>query len=783
MKERNLPIKIFEKRRKVDDKKTEGGGDKTLPKWAVLSTEDLLKRADDFKEVINELEEKLNSRSKDRDFIPVIVELEMHESATAKSHRTDISTLFSLNSESNLIGFRGNKNLLLKLDSENIQPINNKLSQAEKHKKGIASITEIKHFKPRISVKKISKTAPLKASLINFNDYQLNLSVSKLFEKVCRTNKILFKKTNYTPDLIIYRLINVSTDAFNEIKEFDALEAISSMPKISVTTDEVGQSTNSIEITKPQKGKSYPIVGVLDTGIKNIPHLKPWLLKDKYLKVPLELIDYRHGTFVAGIIVYGDSLEGTSHIGNDGCYLYDATVHPGANDTIEEYELIENIREVIEKKHKEIKIWNLSLGTKVESDINDFSEFGKALDYIQEKYGVLICKSAGNCDNFLFDKPVSRIANSADSIRSIVVASLTHKKGRYDMAEKNNRSPFSRIGKAPSYINKPDLTHMGGNAGKHPTTGKITISGVNSFDEIGGIVQKVGTSFSTPRITSLVAGIDNKLNEEFNPLLLKALSIHSAKYPLDLNLPNAEKIKSLGYGVPSKIDDILYNDPYEITLILQDTLTKGNWLEIADFPFPQSMIDGGFYYGEIILTLISAPILSDQQGAEYCQSNLEVRLGTYDNIKTRSGKTIINNLGLNEAKNLLNGSIYGAKYQKNHIGDFAKERTLIKYGDKYQPVKKYAINLTEATPANKNNYLKPPKKWFLAVEGFYRDHCIEQYSKDGIELSQEFCLIVTIRDNKRQHRVYDLSTKLLNDNGFIHSDINLNSKVTVSVTP
>lgn len=785
MEKKNLPIKIFEKRKKIDERKTEGGGDSALPPWAQISDEELYSRSNDFKKTIQETSDLLGKRDEERDFIPAVIKIEMHEKATAKSHRSDIAGLFDVNHRHNLIGLTDDRNILIKVNNlEDIKEINKKLNQPSKFKKGIASITDMANFEPHIAVKKIVRDEPLRVTLINYHNYQLNQAVSRTFIDLCKNNQIDIKKANYSPELIVFRLNNISLDAFEQIKEFEALETITQMPKYSMTLDELSPSKGeAIQIKEPQKGKSYPVVGILDSGIKAIPHLKPWILQDNFTKIPSDRIDHAHGTFVSSIVLYGDEFEKQDYIGSDGCYLFDATVFPDlSKDTIEEFELVEHIREAIEKNKDKVKIWNLSLGTKDECDLTTFSYFGKALDQIQEEHNVIICKSAGNCTNFTLNKPVARISKSADSVRSLVVGALTHEKGEHDHSEKFHPSPFSRIGKGPAHINKPDLTHMGGNAGVHPITGKIVTTGVTSFSPAGDLVTNVGTSFSTPRISSLLAGIDNRLDEEFNPLLLKALAIHSAKYPDELNLPPAEKIKYLGYGMPSNIDDILYNDPHEITLILQDKLIKGNWIEIPDLPFPQTLIENGFYYGEVILTVVASPILSETQGAEYCQSNLEVRLGTYDKLKSRSGKMIRNEIGLDNSENLLRGALYSELHKKNNVGEFARERTLIQYGDKYQPIKKYAVNLSEMTPSNKVKHLTAPKKWYLHVEGFYRDFIAKREEIDGIELSQDFCLIITIRDNKRKQNVYDQATRLLNESGFIHNNINLKTEVTIPVS-
>ena len=62
------------------------------------------------------------------------------------------------------------------------------------------------------------------------------------------------------------------------------------------------------------------------------------------------------------------------------------------------FELIENIKDAIAANYQKVKIWNLSISiTRPVSDYK-FSDFAIALDDLQTKYNVLICKSAGNCN-------------------------------------------------------------------------------------------------------------------------------------------------------------------------------------------------------------------------------------------------------------------------------------------------------------------------------------------------------------------------------------------------
>lgn len=778
MSDKNLPIKIFQKRKELDERRVEGGGGNNLPKF-VLPEELLLEKAKLFTEALGEKINEFRDRNPERKFIPATLNLELNDRAIAKSHRSEIKKIFNVNNKNNFIGFNGANKLILKIENENdVRKVVSNLDNAFKYKVGISAIDYIEDFKPEIEVyEDFSK--PLKVTMINYQDSEINTAVKRVFENFCKVNKVEFERTNYSPDLIIYKVKNASETTVDKIQEFEALESISFMPQFTVAFDFV-DTDGYLNVKEPDPNIEYPVVGVLDSGIAKNKYLTPWLIDKKHSSYPDDIIDNSHGTFVSGIILYGDELENRTLSGLEGCKLFDATVMPDMRkETISEDELIENIREAI-KENSEIKIWNMSLGTRLEADEYNFSHFGQALDNIQESYGVIICKSAGNCINFVAGKPRSRIAKSADSVHSLVVGSIAHKKCVNDLVATNNPSPFSRIGNGPSNIVKPELVSYGGNAGV--LDGKLTRTGVSSISPDGRLVSDIGTSFSTPRITALLASLSMNINEEFNPLLLKSLAIHSAKYPQGLEMSMGERITNMGFGLPSPVSEIVFNDEYEISLILQDTLIKGEYMEILEFPFPQSLVDEeGYFFGKISMTIVGAPILKNQ-GSEYCQSDLDVKFGTYDNIRDRdtNQQTILNEIGPEGAENVFQNGAYKAAYKRDNSDGFSTERVLIDYGKKYHPVKKYSVDLSGLTPAKKESKLKGSKKWFLRVKGLYRDFTEEIAREDGEELSQSYCLILTIKDPTRQNLIYNEVSQLLSSGNFVHSNISLKEQIRVS---
>lgn len=782
MAEKNLPIKFFQKRQK-DEMDTEGSGDRKLPKWADVAT--IKEKALYVNEVLSDISGSLENKVKRNNYVPSIIKLKVNEDALAKSHRKEIAGIFNTG-KLNIIGIYGEDEILVKIDGQSdIQAIRKKLENANNAFPsfttivGLSAITNAEEFKPQIDVEPDKETV-LKVKLFNYGNADLNSILIKLFEGYCTKKQLSFERAAYSADLNIYRLTSVTSDAFDELKDFDGVQLVTEMPVYDITMDELTEE-NTIAIKQPKAGQTYPVVGVLDTGIANIPHLTPWLHNKSFTKYHEDYINKGHGTFVAGVLVYGDELEGVDYTGLQGCKLFEALVMPDLKkQKIYEDELIENIREAI-SENDEIKIWSLSLSGDGTADLYEFSDFAKALDEIQEHHDVLICKSAGNCDNFTRSAPKKRISKSADTVRGLVVGSLAQNKISTDLAEKHNPSPFSRTGPGPSNLIKPDVVHIGGNSGLNERNNRVD-NPVKSFGIDGDLIGKVGTSFSTPRITAIAAGLDSMLNEKFNPLLLKALIIHSAKYPEEMKMPIADKLNGAGFGLPSNINDILFNQPNEITLILQDTLEKGNFIDIMDFPFPQSMIDeDGYYYGEITVTLVSAPILEVSQGAEYCQSNIDVKFGSYDEKKDRdiTKPQIKNPIKADGRKNLLDSTLYSKSAVKDLATPFASERMLVSYGDKYQPVKKWCVDLSDLKPTPKEDFLKAPKNWCLKLTGLYRHFTESKCELQKIIPTQEFCLIITIKDTKKKGNIYNEVTQLLDNFSFIHSNVKIKEEVRI----
>ena len=769
MAKKYLPIKIVQKRDQ-DTSLTESGGGKP-PKW--MSRVNIRERSEMIRKTLNDADQALKSRSERLKFIPATIELTLANQATAKTYRSSVREIVNVSNKNNVIGLKKDDTLLIKIeDRVDLNRIRERLSKEKKYLKGLASIVESSAFKPDISVQ---EKDILKIKLLNYQDLDINRAVHTAFVEICNNLDLTLISTNYTSELVVYQ-VKYEEKSFAELQQFEAISSIEDMPKFDLP----GLSGNyegdlAIPMIVRDPEVEYPIVGIIDSGIALNNYMQPWI-EDEFSPYIDADKDKNHGSTVASILLYGDKLEGNEYTGLKGCRIYDACVLPKSEiiKSVTEADLIRHIREAVENR-SDVRIWNMSIGWSVECSPVEISDFGAALDNLSDEHNILICTSVGNCNNFMSSAPPGKIQVSSDSVRAISVGSIAHIRGEFDRSNKDEPSPFTRKGPGPFNMVKPELTHYGGNAGPDDRRNRVS-SGVNTIGPNGALSTATGTSFSTPRVTSIIAALDFELNEPFDPKLLKALTIHSAKYP-DINLDDNDRLAKMGYGIPSHPNEILYNADNEITLVIRDSIEKGNFIEILDLPYPKEMVDGGFYYGELIVTLVTSSQLDPMQGDEYCQSDVNVMIGTYNEKVQRDGVTIRNEIGRDkDTKNILHHGLYSKRTISQNT-TFKSERVLKNYHKKYQPIKKWAVDLSKLTKANKVKYLEYPKLWFLKIEGLFRDQ-IEQ-TKGPIKT--DFCLIMTIRDPKNQHNVYSSVSQGLDQYNFVQEDIKVKSRVSIRV--
>ena len=777
-----LPIIMF-KQRSDDEQRVEGGGSSdNVPGW-YLQDNDLLLRSE---ELATELLEGITVERKNPE-LPYLFEVQLDSDDTSKTKRSAVARMLgdsAANERPSIIGMRGTDSLIVQAKDETaVRSMVDGVKDIDRNVAGISCVKKVSAFSAEVD---LSEAKDYKVKLIDYRNNDDNLACQRAFEESLAAEFITFFRCEYSDDLIIYDVKASPKQAQTMLDGImgESIFSIKPMPRYEMTLDSLSLP-NDIPDIKTLNGEEYPTLGVLDSGIERIDHLAPWLIENQWSTYPDSEQDRAHGTFVAGVALYGDEFEHEAWVDGLPAKLFDATVFPNPKvvGNVKESEVISNIQEALAYAHDRALAWNLSISGLGPVKPNEFSDFAIALDALQDKYDILICKTAGNSRAFLSGADKEPLAKGADSVRCLTVGSAAHAAGPYDQASIGEASPFSCKGPGPEFIIKPEVSHYGGNAGINSKTGKPTFSNVHSFGINGKGAEAVGTSFSTPRISALAANLDFALGDASDALLIKTLIMHSATFTDGKFVAPDDKVKELGFGVPASLPQILSDNSYEATLVMRGTLAKGEKINIMDFPMPHSLIRNGEYTGQIVLTLAYNPILDAGQGGEYCQSDIKVMFGSFEEkvLRDTSRPTILNEIGRTDTLNLLRDTPYSRKRLKEAEGDFAlMERMLVESTGKYAPVKKYAVDLADLKDRFREK-VGEDRLWYLQLEPLFRYNAEQMALRTGEVLDQEFCVIVTIRDPQKQAPVYNEVRQLLNYHNFEHNPIKLRNQVRARI--
>ncbi len=351
----------------------------------------------------------------------------------------------------------------------------------------------------------------------------------------------------------------------------------------------------TLSIPQPQ---NEPIIGVIDTLFDTNVYFSKWVESTNLIHPDIEIsdIDYQHGTAVSSIIVDGPSLNPSL---DDGCGHFRVRHFSVATGSkFSSFNILKNIETII-KTNLDIKVWNLSLGAKLEINPYFISPEAAILDKIQNEYDVVFIIAGTNRSSD--DKTIKSIGAPADSINSIVVNSVTRT---------GQPTSYTRTGPVLSFFTKPDIAYYGGD-----NNSKIKVC-TNK-----GIEFVQGTSFAAPWIARKVSYLINILG--FNREEAKALLIHSAT---TWNKQDTNPF-FVGHGVvPQNIERIVNSPKSEIQFIISGISQDYNTYNY-NIPVP---ISREHYPFIAKATLCYFPSCSRNQGVDYTNTELDIHFGRID---------------------------------------------------------------------------------------------------------------------------------------------------------
>lgn len=748
-----LPIQVVLPR-KEDVQKVDPGGSK---KYMGECTPELRQQlASQFQNLLDYYQQNMAEYPS----VPCVGKVTMKDKAIAKTHKP---TRLLSPDNCPIIGSGNLNEIYIKVTRPGVEHSINEIlrSQTEDLMINLTKIERVEPYKPEDIVENLEirtihhtkdgKIEPLKIKLFDYRDETDNQS--NLQEFISLIGKLglsgQLTEVKYSSQMKIFKLICDNPQSINKIISFSGVKQISFFPKYFSALNEIREVEKLLQnLPLPEPGIEYPIIGIVDSGIKpGHPFLEPWIYQREVF-VADEYQNNSHGTFVAGVLEYG-------HILNDfnsrqTMYkILDVVALPNRNpdygpvDTISEDELLEILEQVMKSYADKVRIWNLSLGTDHICAEDYLSDLAIAIDELQDLYKVDIILSAGNYQTVPLrswppqETILDRITIPAESVRSLTIGSIAHKKG-CGCVEINQPSPFSRRGPGSNFIIKPEIVDYGGNCSE---TGEINGCGIISFDENGNLAEKVGTSFSAPRVSGIYGQVCQSLQDGFSSELSKALLIHSARNPLSKKPINREDTNYMGFGLPgTSLGDIIFCHQSSVTLIFNAEIINGCYISMNNFPYPTKLKRNGKWYGDIKMTLVYRPPLNANFGQEYCRTNIDVSLGVYKYNKD-------GNLEYDSQVPL------EVKWEEH----YEKER--VENGFKWSPIKSYHREIKKGIEG---------ENWRLRIDCTSR--CRENIEK------QSFVLIVTIKDPSGDD-IYSDTLLLLRERGFVFYDLQVQERV------
>ena len=369
--------------------------------------------------------------------------------------------------------------------------------------------------------------------------------------------------------------------------------------------EDIHDDPRTVTIPEPS---DEPVIGVLDTPFSTKEYFSAWV--DYEEMIPKEIInpeDYKHGTQVSSIIVDGPAINPDL---DDGCGRF-RVKHFGiaVSSNFSTFTILQSIRKAV-KNNPDIKVWNLSLGSRFEIDRNFISPEAAELDNIQKEYDVIFVVAG---TNRLHGQPEGmRIGSPADSLNSVVVNSVN---------KRGEPAVYTRVGPVLSFFHKPDVSYYGGDQGEPM-----------KLCSVGGEYKSAGTSYAAPWVARKLAFMIYKLG--LNRELAKALLIDSAA-----GWQRKDDIScSIGYGVvPIRIEDVVNSKDDEIRFVITGQVDEYETFSYR-LPVPQ---DNGKqpYYARA--TLCYFPATKRYQGVDYTTTELDLRFGR---VEEKKGKTTIKSL-------------------------------------------------------------------------------------------------------------------------------------------
>lgn len=450
------------------------------------------------------------------------------------------------------------------------------------------------------------------------------------------------------PSLLMVRMRCTREQADRVLRHRD-VRTVDLPPRLGIAVQLLLTDVNQFPAVLPPDGGA-PSVAVLDSGLTpGHPLLGPAVGDAQgYLSPHRTPHDDEpwHGTFVAGLALYGDVEAAIRH----GRFVPQLRLFSGKvfnDDGNDQTEFVEKaVEEAVRELHGQYgcRVFNLSYG-----DLNKVYDrrhvrgLAYTLDRLTRELGVLFVVPTGNLhlselpadarerypDYLLADS--ARLLDPATALNALTVGGIAQNEATRDaqrhpnaledqpLARTDQPFPLTRCGLSINGAIKPDVVEHAGNVAlmravarpRHAGLGVVSLNG--GFAGGSGFSEDIGTSYAAPvvahKATRILAELPNA-----TPNLLRALIGAHASWPQacesllnpDGNGEGRDKLlRLIGYG---RVEDaaLFRSLDHTVTLLTEERIGNDQH-HFFELPLPDSFWAGGRRSREITVALAHSP--------------------------------------------------------------------------------------------------------------------------------------------------------------------------------
>jgi len=404
--------------------------------------------------------------------------------------------------------------------------------------------------------------------------------------------------------------LEAPVDLAEEIATFSPLRALRQMPTLRMLRPTFRSSRVSMEDTVlPAKGPIDPKIraAIFDGGIPKGHPLTRWAKVIEPPGIGKTIPEFqKHGVGVTSAFLFGhiDPAKslGRPYAGVDHYRVLDTA--PGQNPH-ELYEVLGRIDQVLVEKHYDLV--NLSVGPRLPIEDDDVHAWTAVIDDRLSRGETLATIAVGNDGDSSAKDKLNRIQVPADCVNALAIGACDNPDGPWQRCAYSSVGP----GRSPGLV-KPDFLEFGGSL-KRPF---IVVSDAAA----GGLEATEGTSFSSPSVLRLAAGVRAHFGDSLNMLAIRALLIHTAEGS-DL------ACEDVGRGrVARSVQDIVLCDDDTIRVVYRGEIAPTRYIR-APIPVPSVALPGKV---TITATLCYPTGIDPHHPGNYTRAGLEPTFRPHD---------------------------------------------------------------------------------------------------------------------------------------------------------